>query len=488
MLDFDACYKAVLARDPRFDGRFFVAVQTTGIYCRPICPARPLKKNVAFFASASAAESAGFRPCLRCRPDASPASPAWYGRSALVRRGLRLIANGALWNSNETEETFAGKLGASARHVRRLFIAEMGATPKQISDSNRLAFARTLTADTPLPMTAIAESAGFSSLRRFNDAFRKRYARAPSAFRRGSRARKYEGKPLELSLAYRPPYDWESILAFHSAHAIPGLERTRDGCFERVFSLNGAISALAVHPPQDKSGRMKISVWTQDPRSLFEIVRRVRWMFDLDADPVAAANALSTCRQLKNLCESRPGLRLPRGWDPFEASICAILGQLVSVKRATQLVASLISDNGEDAISPIDGEPTRLFPSPERLAGASLAGLGTTNGRKEAIREFAARVCDGRIEFSESQDPGAFRASLLEIKGVGAWTAEYVSLRALGDTDAFPGTDLILKRALEASGDLNVASLSPWRGYAALHLWREHTTLQSTAPRKRMSK
>jgi AraC family transcriptional regulator of adaptative response / DNA-3-methyladenine glycosylase II len=461
-------YQAMLARDHRFDGKFFVAVKTTGIYCRPICPARPKRENLEFFPDAASAERAGYRPCLRCRPECAPLSPAWRGKQALVQRALKLIARNELHRTSE--DKFAGRLGVSARHLRRLFAAEMGRTPKQISDHNRLNFARKLIVETRVPIVTVAQTAGFRSLRRFNDAFLKRFRRAPSKLRRAGPNRDARDG-VELRLSFRPPYDWQTLIQFYRTHTIPGVERVVGNRFERVFRIDNSLGFFQVEPiigaPQ-----LKLTVVTEDLRLLFEITSRIRRMFDLDSDPSLIANSFAENPLLEKLCRRFPGLRLPGGWDPFETAICSILGQLVSAEQRCNLIGQLVRSYGEDIVHPLSGERAYLFPGPDVLAHSDLCKIGTTAARKEAIRAFSGRVLSGAITLSEAQEPTAFRKALLETKGLGPWSAQYISLRSIGDTDAFPRTDLILKRALKLYPELDLEALKPWRSYAAIYLWK----------------
>jgi AraC family transcriptional regulator of adaptative response / DNA-3-methyladenine glycosylase II len=465
MTDF---YEAMLARDSRFDGKFFVAVKTTGVYCRPICPARPKRRNVEFFPDAASAELAGYRPCLRCRPECAPLSPAWWGKKAVVQRALKLIARNEFHQSNE--EQFAERLGLTARHLRRLFKAEIGQTPKQIADNNRLNFARRLIVETKMPIGTVARTAGFASLRRFNEAFRRRFHRAPSQSRR-LRLKTGSTDGIELKLSFRPPYDWQTLIRFYQSHPIPGVERVTETSFERLFRIGNSIGCLGVEPIAGES-HLKLSIHTADPRILFEVVSRVRRMFDLDSDPMLVANSFAQTPLLAKLYDRFPGLRLPGGWDPFETAVCSILGQLVSAAQRCNLVAQLVGGYGEEVAHPISGEKAYLFPGAEILAQCDLVKVRTTMARKEAIREFSRRVLSGAISLSEAQDPLVFRKALLETRGIGPWSAEYISLRSIGDTDAFPQTDLILKRVLELHPGLDLAAIKPWRSYAAIYFWK----------------
>ena len=474
-------YQAMLARDHRFDGKFFVAVKTTGIYCRPICPARPKRENLEFFPDAVSAEAAGYRPCLRCRPECAPFTPAWLGKQALVQRALKLIARNELHRTGEEE--FAQRLGVSARHLRRLFAAEMGVTPKQISDANRLNFARKLIVETRLPIMTVARSAGFRSLRRFNDAFRKRFRRPPSKLRKRGVAR--DGKnAVELKLSFRPPYDWHTLIDFYRTHTIRGVERVAGNRFERIFRIANSLGWFAVEPVVD-APQFSLKIVTEDPRILFEVTSRVRRMFDLDSDPLLIGQSFAQTPLLAKLCKRFPGLRLPGGWDPFETAICSILGQLVSAEQRCNLIGQLVRNYGEPVVDPLSGEPAHLFPGPHVLARCDLDKVGTTAARKSAIRAFSARVLSGSISLSEAQEPVAFRSALLGTKGLGPWSAEYISLRSIADTDAFPGTDLILKRVLALYPELDLEAVKPWRSYAAIYLWKAFAQKLSNQRRRR---
>lgn len=470
----DTYYQAMLARDYRFDGKFFVGVKTTGIYCRPICPAKPRRENVEFFATARLAEGKGYRPCLRCRPEAAPQSPAWAGKSALVQRALRALSDQEHPDLNEGE--FAERFGVSARHLRRLFEEEIGKSPRGIVLEGRLDFARKLIVETRLPFGDIAFTAGFSSIRRFNDAVKDRFRRPPSMLRKPG-ARNLPASPadqgLTLALPFRPPFDFEAGLAYYRSHRMAGLESFESGTYERVFRLDGRIGLARVRPGLQPAS-LSLQVIGGDIRSLSRLVRTVRRMFDLDSDPLLVANAFAGDPHLGKLHRKHPGLRSPRGWDAYEVAIGAILGQLVSIEQANRMIAQLIEGYGEEIRHPLSGAPMRLFPGPGILAGSGLEKVGTTQARKATLREFSRRLAEGKLSLSSTQDPHAFRRSLLDIKGIGPWTAEYISLRSIADTDAFPSTDLVLKRTLEGNPGINLESVKPWRGYAAAYLWHAH--------------
>jgi AraC family transcriptional regulator of adaptative response / DNA-3-methyladenine glycosylase II len=476
----EAFFQAVRARDSRFDGKFFVGVKTTGIYCRPICPAKPKRENVEFFPSRLAAERAGYRPCLRCRPESAPASPTWIGKSALVARALRLIGDGRLLDRNEDE--FAAALGVSARHLRRLFEAELGKTPKQVSDDLRLDLARKLLAETRLAMAEVAAGAGFSSLRRFNDAVEKRFHRTPRELRGGKMRANDTEKGITLRLAYRPPLDPRSLFDWHRAHALPGIESVDDAkegpVYRRVFLHGGKFGGFSL-TPGSAGNTLDLRVVHPNSEVLFPLIQRVRRMFDLDSDPLVVANAFERSPFWARLSREHPGLRVARGWDPFETAIATILGQLVSVKRGRALVADLIRRHGRAIVDPLTGENAFLFPSAKKLSEASLEEIGTTSARRRAIREFSARVARGEVDLDPLADTRELEANLLSIPGIGRWTAEYIALRALGDPDAFPATDLVLKRAMENAPHAPVNELSPWRAYAAVYLWKQHSEKES---------
>lgn len=472
MTSHETCYQALLARDPRFDGRFFVAVKTTGVYCRPVCPARPKRENVEFFKTAQAAEIAGYRPCLRCRPEVAPGTPAWIGKQATVERALKLIAQGAL--EQHTEEAFADRLGMTARHLRRLFEQEFGQTPKQLHDNDRLNFARKLIMETHLPMTEIAFSAGFHSLRRFNDAVKRRFHRPPSALRSLLKSAQ-PPQMIQLSLPYRPPFAWDGVLDYYRRHHIDGLETIGADTYARVFRLGGTDTTgffrASVH---DHKPELLLEMTISDRRHLLRAVHRIRQMFDLDSDPVLIAQAFARSTFLSSLQGKYPGARLVRGFDPFETAIGTILGQVISVTCASRLMGQLGATYGEKIVHPVSGEPVRIFPTPRILAESNLQGLKVTRQKRTAIREFSSRVADGSIQLEPAQDLDDFRRVVQTVKGIGAWSAEYMALRALGDTDAFPATDLVLQRFMQVTPNFNPDAARPWRGYLAVYLWNEY--------------
>lgn len=474
----DIYFKAMLARDHRFDGKFFVAVKTTGIYCRPICPAKPKRQNVEFFHHHLEAEKAGYRPCLRCRPECAPLSPAWVGKSAVVQRAVKMI------QSQETiefhEDEFAARFGVTARHLRRLFIAEIGKTPKQISFENRLSLSRRLLVESRLPVAQVAYASGFGSVRRFNDAFKDRFKRSPSQIRRQPVSA--EGG-IRISLPYRPPFNFEGLLASYQSHRIGDLEWFSPNEMHRLVSLDGQVGTIGISNDA-KNSRLLLKIDVPDTSKVHAIVTRVRALFDLDSDPVVIANSLESDEKMKALLKKYPGTRLPSGWDPFEIAVGTILGQLVSVERGRGLVADLIEMLGEDSGVEREGRRIKLFPTPEAIARSELLGLKTTGLRKKTLRAFARAIADKKLSLDSAQDVDVFIKTVLEIPGVGPWTASYMALKALRNTDAFPETDLVLARALEFHPKDTLEQMRPWRGYAAALLWREYAKTLTSVRKK----
>jgi AraC family transcriptional regulator of adaptative response / DNA-3-methyladenine glycosylase II len=463
VLDGDTCYRAAQSRDPRFDGRFFTAVKTTGIYCRPICPARtPLRKNVRFFACAAAAEEAGFRPCRRCRPDAAPGTPAWIGPSAIVSRAVRLIERGALDEASVDE--LAGRVGVGGRQLRRLFTEHLGTSPLLVARSRRAHFARLLLDATIWPMTQVAQEAGFRSLRRFNEVMLAVFQRTPSELRRRGGA---DGPAITLRLAYRPPYDWPALIAFLGARAIPGLEVVDASGYRRTVESG----RIEVRPDEGNALALTLTPFRRERGEVPEIIGRIRRMFDLDADPLQIAAALAGDPLLGPSVRARPGLRVPGAWDPFETCVRAILGQQVSVRAATTFAGRLVEAFGVPSPAPVEGL-TRVFPKPELLASAALEKIGLTRSRAESIR-CVARSAQVLRERPESLEGLVNR--LRTLPGVGPWTAHYLAMRAFGEVDAFPSGDLVLRKAareqLPASLEQRSTAWRPWRAYAAMHLW-----------------
>jgi AraC family transcriptional regulator of adaptative response / DNA-3-methyladenine glycosylase II len=474
-LDARAHYRALATRDRRFDGRFFVGVRTTGIYCRPICPAPlPKARNVSFFACAAAAEDAGFRPCLRCRPETAPGTPAWAGTSAVVARALRLIEGGALDDGDA--DALAGKLGLGARQLRRLFVRHLGVAPGPVARARRVHFARRLLDETDLPVARVALAAGFGSVRQFNDAIRTAFRASPRALR-GRRRRQPAPGELAVRLPYRPPLPWDAMFAFLAARATPGVETVADGVYRRTALVGDEPAVIEVRPDAERA-QIVLRVHAADHTRLIDVVERVRRVFDLGADPARIAGHLRRDARLRPLVARLPGLRVPGAWDPFELAVRAVLGQQVSVRAATTLAGRLAERFG----TAVDLGPGlgRLFPAPAALADAPLEGIGLPGARARTIRALAAAVAAGRLVLDASRGAGELAARLCALPGIGPWTAQYVAMRAFGEPDAFPAGDLGVRAALgNGAGPLparQVEALAeawrPWRAYAVMYLWR----------------
>jgi AraC family transcriptional regulator, regulatory protein of adaptative response / DNA-3-methyladenine glycosylase II len=472
MLDWQICSRARLSRDPRFDGKFFIGVRSTKIYCRSICPVPTVKeKNVRYFPTAAAAAEAGFRPCLRCRPECSPGTPAWCGTSTTVSRALRLIAESGLDDGGM--EGLAERLGVGSRHLRRLFIQHLGAPPSAVAHTRRLHFAKKLIDETNLPMSDVALASGFGCVRRFNAAIRNTYDRTPTQIRRLMHQKMIQPENHYLfSLRFRPPYQWQSMLTFLAARATPGVESVEAGSYRRTISLNGRHGYLAVSLDAANNA-LAVRVQIAEPQSLFPIVERIRGMFDLNADAAAIAQSLGADDELRARLNAQPGLRVPGCWNGFELAVRAILGQQVSVKGATTLAGRIAKAFGQSFSGPHG--LTHIFPAAEALVDAKLEGLGLTGKRAETIRALARAVRDRQISFEHIVEPDAFLEKLLEIPGIGPWTAQYVAMRALGEPDAFPAGDLGLLRALNLRSSRELEKRAeawrPWRSYASMYLW-----------------
>lgn len=487
VLDDSICSRARKTRDSRFDGRFFIGVTTTRIYCRPICPARsPKEQNIRYFASAAAASEAGFRPCLRCRPEASPGTPAWLGTSATVSRALRLISESALEDGGV--ESLAERLGIGARHLRRLFLKHLGASPIAVAQTRRLHFAKKLIDETSLPMRDIAVASGFGSVRRFNDTFSKTYHRAPMHLRHlARRAPACEEHEYEFLLRFRPPFCWDALLEFLAVRATPGIETVQGATYRRSISLQGHTGWLAasLNPASDA---VLVRIHFPEARWLFLIIERVRRMFDLAADPNEVAACLGRDPILAARVRQRPGLRVPGCWDGFELAVRAILGQQVSVRGATTLAGRLVRAFG----TPVSVAPglTHLFPTPDKMADSNLTSIGLPKARAHALQSLARAVRDGKVAFAGVVNVEDFLARFRELPGVGNWTAQYVAMRALNEPDGFPASDLGLLRALDIRDPRRLDALSqgwrPWRAYAAMYLWQSGSDVLQKGPKMHM--
>lgn len=477
-LDHDACYRAIQVRDARYDGRFFTAVKTTRIYCRPVCPARtPLSRNVTFFSTAAAAQQAGYHPCLRCRPETAPEVGPGHELPDSVARALQLIELGALDEAGV--DALAGRLGVGERQLRRQFRQHLGASPVTVAQTRRVLLAKQLIHETQLPMAEIAFAAGFGSIRRFNEIFLDLFGRPPGALRRSGKPEAPAGPDgeIKLLLRYRPPYDWDAMLAFLSVRAIPGIETVEDDTYARTLCLDGAQGTVTVRP--GKGHALQATVRFPRLQSLPAIIARLRRVFDLASDPAAIAAQFSADPVMTALMQARPGLRVPGAWDGFELAMRAVLGQQITVAAAIRLAGKLVAAHGVPLARP-DGALTHVFPLPETVAAAELASLGMPRSRAATLSAVAAAaVADPQLFDAAGGLDEAVRR-LRMIRGVGEWTAQYIALRQLREPDAFPHADIGLIRALERleSRAYTPAQLlarseawRPWRAYAAQHLW-----------------
>jgi AraC family transcriptional regulator of adaptative response / DNA-3-methyladenine glycosylase II len=485
--DSEARYRVLGSRDRRFDGCFFVAVTSTGIYCRPSCPAIvPKRRNVRFYPTAAAAQSAGFRACLRCHPHAAPGSPEWNRRGDLAARAMGLIADGLV--DREGVGGLARRLAYSERHLNRQLTAELGAGPLALARAQRAQTARILIETTGLRLIDVAHAAGFASVRQFNDTIRAVYGRTPTELRRKAaparRRSAAEGPlPLTVRLAYREPLDWGRLLDFLGTRSISGVEEVVGERYRRTLRLPHGHGVVSLAPV---NGHIECRLRLADLRDLTAAVQRCRRLLDLDADPAAPAEHLGSDPLLAPLVRAAPGLRLPGTVDGAELAVRAVLGQQVSVRGARTAAARLTQALGEQLPAP-DGGLTHLFPTPAAIAAAGPDALpGGPERRRQTLRALARLLAEGELAIDPGSDREALRAQLLALPGIGPWTAEYIAMRALCDPDAFLPTDLGVRRALERLGRSNPALREgcppreaarvaerwrPWRAYALVHLW-----------------
>jgi AraC family transcriptional regulator, regulatory protein of adaptative response / DNA-3-methyladenine glycosylase II len=469
-------YRAVESRDNRFDGWIYLGVTSTGVYCRPSCPAvSPKRANMRFYRSSAAAQRAGFRACKRCRPDASPGSPEWNARADVVARAMRLIGDGVV--DREGVAGLAARLGYSVRQLNRLVSSELGAGPLALARAQRAQTARTLIETTELGFAEVAYAAGFASVRQFNDTVREVFALTPRELRQ-RRGRPNAGGPgtIALRLPYRAPIELEALFAFFATRAIAGIEEaTAEGAYRRTLRLPHG-TAIAELSPGD--GCVQCSLRLADVRDLGVAVARCRRLLDLDADPVAVRAALGGDPLLAPLVAQRPGLRVPGCVDGTEIVVRAILGQQISVSAARTHAARIVERHGEPLAAP-DGSLTRVFPSAAALAAADDDVLAMPQRRRDTLRGVCAAVRDGLLELDAGADRERTRRDLLALPGIGPWTVEYVAMRALGDPDAFPASDLGVLHALRALGvaadareaERRSQAWRPFRAYTVLHLW-----------------
>ena len=479
----EALYAAFGSKDARFDGHFFVGVSSTGIYCRPVCRARlPKAENCTYYATAAEAERAGFRPCLQCRPELAPGLAPVDTTAALAHQAARLLEEDC--GNGEKLARLADKLGCTDRHLRRAFAAEYHVSPVQYLQTCRLLLAKSLLTDTNLSILDVAMASGFGSLRRFNDLFRQRYRLTPTALRKQTATtKKRDDGSITLALGYRPPYQWEKMLAFLSPRSIPGVEATRNGEYFRTVHL---ITSERKHlygwiqvGNRPQKNALSVTVSATLLPVLPQVLSRVRHLFDLYCVPDAVYETLSCMNEMKpDLCI--PGIRLPGCFDAFEMSVRAVLGQQITVKAATTLAGRFAEKFGTPVETGIEGL-TYAFPSPESIAALDapiethLDPLGMIATRARTILALAQGFVSGAVAFELSVQPEREIKNLMQIPGIGAWTAQYIAMRALGWTDAFPDTDLGVKKALAPRTRKEMLALAeawrPWRAYATMCLW-----------------
>ena len=481
-LDRKSCYTALKSHDSRFDGRFFVGIASTGIYCRPVCRVRtPLEKNCTFYPSAAAAEVAGYRPCMKCRPELAPGRASVDATARLARKAAKIIEENRLLESDMSE--LAAILGITDRHLRRVFAAEFGVAPVQYLQTCRLLLAKNLLTDTNIPITRIALSAGFGSIRRFNDLFKTKYKLTPGDFRRqGCAAQENDREDITLRFGYRPPYQWERQIEFLAGRAIHGVESVRDGTYRRTVMLrhggdtmSGWISVRNITEKNILAVTLSHALLPALPKVLV----RIRQLFDLDCDPTEIDRTLAIMNEYASgLYVS--GTRLPGCFDPFEMSVRAILGQQITVRAAGTLAARFATAFGTAVETPFE-ELHATFPSPEEICSLGapiedkLGPLGITGARARAILALAGGMSRGEINLSSSADPETGIRKLLAFPGIGPWTAQYIAMRALGWPDAFPHTDYGIRKALRGLSEREILqgaeAWRPWRAYATVNIW-----------------
>ena len=496
ILDRQACYEAMRGKDPRFDGRFFVGVRTTGIFCRSVCSARlPLLENCTFFLSAAAAQAAGYRACLRCRPELAPstgtvAPPLEGSSAAVVARALRMIERGALDEGSVRE--LAERLGVSDRTLRHQFAQHVGTSPTQVAKTRRLLFAKRLLDETSLPITEIAISAGFKSIRSFNSAFLNSYGRSPSAMRRSSQPAHNASDPITLKLPFSEPYSWQALMAFWQPRRISGIEVATAEEYCRSIVLNGKPGWVTVRPVAGES-YLQVQIGFAQVSQLGTIMARLRQMFDVGVNIAAVEDCLMRSPLLKPLI-AHQGLRVPGAWDAFELAVRAIVGQQVSVAAATTMFNRIVETYGEPL--KVTGKPnvlTRVFPKASVLAQADLTALGLVQTRAKAISHLAQVLTENPSFFDEMTTLPRAIDALCALPGIGPWTAHYIAMRALNEPDAMPPGDVALLRAAKSLGtDVNIAQFTqlsenwrPWRAYAAMYLWQFDAQQQMRHPHKR---
>ncbi|HET7532058.1 MAG TPA: AlkA N-terminal domain-containing protein [Nocardioidaceae bacterium] len=483
--DTESCYRAVKSRDRRFDGVFYTAVRTTGIYCRPSCPAiTPQRRNVQFFRTAAAAQQAGFRACKRCRPDATPGSPEWDVAADTAGRAMRLIADGVV--EREGVEGLAARVGYTSRHLSRLLTRELGAGPLALARARRAQTARILIETTAMPFADVAFAAGFASIRQFNDTVRAVYATTPSRLRDSSAPVARHAGVLELRLAVRQPFAGDELLAFLAERVVTGVEEAGPGWYSRTLRLpHGAGTAHLSLADADATGAVRCTLHLTDLRDLGAAVERCRRLVDADCDPEAVDAHLGGDRALAALVRRRPGLRVPGHVDGDEVAVRAVLGQQVSVSRARTLAGQLVERYGERL--PDGGG--RLFPSASVLADVRPEDLPMPRSRGRALVLLCERLASGEVALDRSAERSDVRRALLDVPGIGPWTADYIAMRALGDPDVFLHADVGARNGLRGLGldEVDPEELTrgwrPWRSYAQMHVWSAAADVAPTRTR-----
>ena len=495
LLDEERCYRAVASRDARFDGHFITAVRTTGIYCRPSCPATtPKRGNVEFLPTAGAAQQRGYRACRRCLPDAVPGSPEWNTRADLAARAMRLINDGLVERAGVPG--LATALGYSERQLNRVLTAELGAGPLALARAHRAHTARLLIETTPLGLADVAFAAGFASVRQFNDTVREVYGVPPSTLRAEAGRRAGAAPPaagtLALRLPFRPPFDAAGLLSFFDARALPRVESIVDGEYRRTLRLPHGSAAVQLRP---ESGHVLARLRLSDPRDLGPAVARLRRLLDLDADPLAVDEVLCADPALAGCVRRAPGSRLPGTVDGFETALRAVLGQQVSVAAARTTAGRLVAALGEplpaglhDRPAAAGAAPDVLFPTAAVVAERGAEVLTGPARRIATVLGLATALADGAVVLDIGRDPAELRAELVALPGIGPWTAGYLAMRVLGDPDELLASDLAVRRGAAALGlPSDVEGLTaageqwkPWRSYAATHLWRASATATPT--------
>jgi AraC family transcriptional regulator of adaptative response / DNA-3-methyladenine glycosylase II len=488
LLDHDSCYEALAARDPRFDGVLYVGVKTTGVYCRPVCPARtPRSDRCRFFANAAAAENAGFRPCLRCRPELAPGNAIIDSGRRLASSAARRIEAGAL---NEAGiDTLAAEFGLSSRQLRRVVKRELGVTPTELAQTQRLLLAKHLLTDSALPAIEVAFASGFSSVRQFNAIFRERYGLSPTALRRSQNSRT-AGQSLIVRLGFRPPMDWPRLLKFLAGRAIPGVELVEDNSYWRAIRIGAGKDTCAPNGPSGPMGwinverveganMLRVEVSLSLARHLSSLLARVKNLFDLDAHPQLIEARLGKDERLRETAPWRSGLRLPGAFDGFEMAMRAVLGQQISV-AAARTIAGRITEAFAEPVETPNPRLNRASVSAAKLSQAGvpdLARLGLTGKRAECLIGLARAIAGGEVNLEPGVDAVATIERLKQLPGIGDWTAHYIAMRALRWPDAFPHTDLGLRKALGETSSKRILEIAenwrPWRAYALMHLWSQ---------------